>query len=86
MNLKDPYREAVALNFIFTWGDRETEDRAKVSMPPLFRGIVDQYYRSTKHLTGMQCMVIRTRLEIKQQDFRTKRNAGYEIISKLSPL
>ena len=39
---RDPYREAVDLNFTFTWGDRETEDQAKVSMPPLFRGIVDQ--------------------------------------------
>ena len=35
----DPYREAVTLNFTFTWGDRETEDRAKVSMPPLFEGL-----------------------------------------------
>ena len=42
MNLNGPYREAVHLNLTFTWGDRETEDRAKVSMPPLFRGTVDQ--------------------------------------------
>ena len=40
--LKGTYREAVNLNFTFTWGDREIEDRAKVPMPPLFRGIVDQ--------------------------------------------
>ena len=32
----DPYREAVHLNLTFIWGDRETEDRAKVSIPPLF--------------------------------------------------
>ena len=32
-----PYQEAVNLDLTFAWGDRETEDRAKVSMPPLFQ-------------------------------------------------
>ena len=31
----------IDLNLTFTWGDGEIEDRAKVSMPPLFQGIVD---------------------------------------------
>ena len=34
----DPYLEAINLSFIFTWGDGETKDRVKVSMPPLFEG------------------------------------------------
>ena len=34
----DPYLEAVNLNFIFTSGNGETEDRSKVSTSPLFEG------------------------------------------------
>ena len=36
----DPYLEVVNLNFIFTWDDGETEDRAKVSTSPLFEGLL----------------------------------------------
>ena len=35
---KNKMELAVNLNFIFTWGDGEIEDRAKVSTSPLFEG------------------------------------------------
>ena len=39
---RTPIKRQSILDLTFVWGDRETEDRAKVSMPPLFRGTVDQ--------------------------------------------
>ena len=48
MSLNGPYRETVNLNFTFTWGNKETEDRVKVFMPPLFRGIVNKKNTETR--------------------------------------
>ena len=42
MNLKGPLSRGSQFKSHFYWGDRETEDRAKVSMPILFQGTVDQ--------------------------------------------
>ena len=61
----DSYLEVVNLSFTFTWDDRETEDRAKVSTSPLFEGLLVNNIELRDILTRIKCMAIRIGLEIK---------------------
>ena len=63
----DPYLEAVNLNFIFTWGDGETEDRAKVSTSPLFKGSSINNDELRDSSIKVKCMAMRTWLDTKRK-------------------
>ena len=81
----DPYLEAVNLEFIFTWGDEETEDRAKVSTSPLFEGSSINNSEIWDNLSRTKCMAMLTWLKIKTAKIRVKRCVWHEIIKGLSP-
>ena len=75
-----PYLEAVNLSFIFTWGDGETEDRAKVFTSPLFEG-------SSINSNELQDNSIKNKMhDNKMTELRVKRYMWHVIISILSPL
>ena len=63
MGLSDPYLEAINLNFIFTWNDREIEDHVKVFTLPLFEGLLINNIELRDILTRIICMVIRYALK-----------------------
>ena len=86
MGLRWPYLEAINLSFIFIWGDRETEDRFKVSTSPLFEGSSINNNELWDNSTKTKCMAMRTWLEIKRQDYGLRDMYDTELLANFIPL
>ena len=80
MSLRWPLSRDGNLSFIFTWGDGKIEDRAKVSMLPLFEGSMSPLFEGSSinnnelrdNSTRTKCMAMQTWFEIKRQDYELR--------------
>ena len=60
-----PIQRQSILNFIFTWDDGETKDRAKISMSSLFERLLINNFKSLESRIWSKCMITLKRLHIR---------------------
>ena len=64
-----------------TWDDGKTEDHAKVSTPPIFKGSSINNDELRDNLIRTKCMAMQTWLETKRQDYESRDIYGTELLA-----